>query len=152
MLAPSAPQSFYLHEISPHRRLPPPWEVMSGKISVNTLAATQNIVFLACQLTSVRPSSRACSRTPSQITQRCWIQAKMVQIRVAFTPGRGPRGGGGKPNPEPRAISFGRYEKGTRTNESLRSNGTPIPRTRRNHKKLFLGIQNSPLCTPPAVG
>ena len=92
MLAPSAPQSFYLHENSPYRRLRPSWEVMSGKVSVKTLAATQPTYHLAPGLTLVRTSGRACSRTPSQIAQRCWIQAKMVQIRVAFTPEMGREG------------------------------------------------------------
>ena len=92
MLAPSAPQSFYLYEDSPHRRLRPSWEVMSGKVSVKTLAATQPNYHSASGLTLVRTSGRACSRTPSQIAQRCWIQAKMVQIRVAFTPEMGREG------------------------------------------------------------
>ena len=64
---------------------------MSGKV-INTLAATQPNYHLASGLTLVRTSGRACSRTPSQIAQRCWIQAKMVQIRVAFTPEMGREG------------------------------------------------------------
>ena len=57
-----------------------------------TPAATQPTYHLAPGLTLVRTSGRACSRTPSQIAQRCWIQAKMVQIRVAFTPEMGREG------------------------------------------------------------
>ena len=52
--APSAPQSFYLHEVSPHRRLPPSWEVMSGKVSAKTLLSA----------TTLRPPNRTISWRP----------------------------------------------------------------------------------------
>ena len=65
--------------------------------SVSALAATQNIVCLAHQLTLVRTIGRACSRAQRQITQRRLIQAKMVQIRVAFTPEMGRERGLSRP-------------------------------------------------------
>ena len=108
--------------------------------SVSALAATQNIVCLAHQLTLVRTIGRACSRAQRQITQRRLIQAKMVQIRGQKS---GFHAGDGcleaREPPAPHLYVAGRrkfYPRNPARPEAWETN-TGVALAKSNHRKVF---------------
>ena len=104
MLAPSAPQSFYLHEDSPHRRRPLSWEVMGGRcMCVHLRLPKASFLWRANSPRCAQAAGRAPAPRPKLPKD---AESKPIWSRSAWLPCRGMGARGAQVSRTPSLVLF----------------------------------------------